>query len=844
MLSGLTKAPALVSQPDAVYPADAADAGVQGTVILQIDIGPDGKVIDAKLTQESGTPSLDAAALEAARRFVFSPAELDGVPTAVRIEYAYHFELKAPEPLPPDAGPVEVNFAGTLKAMGTREAVGGALVLAGGLETQADEQGHFELATVPPGTLHVTVSAAGFSPFEVDEEIRPGERTLVTYYLHSSGAAPETVVRDERVREASQIKLTRGEARYVAGSGNDAFRVLQSLPGVARSPFNTGFLIVRGSKAWDSRIYVDDIQIPQLFHFGGLNATLNSSLVDDISFQPGNFSAAHGRSIGGLVTVDMKTPSRNGTHGYLDASFFDVSVMAETPVNERWSVAASARRGLIDATLPFALQTFAPSLAGQIGLSVSPVYWDYSLRAERKGEGSNRIFVSLYGSSDTWAFVRPIPFLDPDSEGNQGSFGNSMLYNRLTVGIDQRLGGRVKLHSRNSVGFDRLVTTGSTTDISYRDDQYPVQLYERFSIDVPEANLVIDTGLDLLVNPTHIDAQSPPPFKANQVPDPYIERRLLAEHSTTVHVEPGLFVEAAWRPLRSLEVVGSVRADHQSTMNKAWVDPRLSLFWSPVERLTLKAGAGLYHQPPDYRVGLLSPVFGNPNLKPEGAAHFMVGAEVKITEALGLDVQGYYKRFFDQARQTLASGIGSDVNIPGAEAEYTSGGYGRAYGMELLLRQKLAHNLFGWIAYSLSRFERDYYNGVVYAPGPLDQPHNLIAVLSYRLPLDFVVGARVRWASGPLVTPIVASLYDTNGNYYYPLPGLPWSQRLPDFFSLDLRVDKRFVFQSFVLAVYLDVQNVTNRQNVEGVFYNFDYSEKQYVYGVPILPTLGLRAEF
>jgi hypothetical protein len=279
-------------------------------------------------------------------------------------------------------------------------------------------------------------------------------------------------------------------------------------------------------------------------------------------------------------------------------------------------------------------------------------------------------------------------------------------------------------------------------------------------------------------------------------------------------------------------------------MNKGWLDPRLQVLWTPISRLTLKAGAGIYHQPPDYRSGELSAVFGNPGLRPEGANHYMVGAEYRFTDAIGLDVQGYYKDLFDQARQTLAKGLGSDVNIAGVDSLYTSDGYGRAYGMEILLRHKFSHNLFGWIAYSLSRFERDYYGGVIYAPGPLDQPHNLIAVLSYRLPLDFVVGTRVRFASGTLVTPIVASLYDTNGNYYYPLPGLPWSERLPDFFQLDVRIDKRFVFQSWVLAVYLDVQNVTNHKNVEGLFYNFDYTQKQYVYGVPILPQLGIRSEF
>lgn len=847
-ISGLTKAPELLSQPDAIYPADAADAGVQGVVVLQIDVGPDGRVMDARVTGPSGTASLDDSALEAARRFVFSPAEVDGAPAAVRIEYAYHFELKAPAPLEtaPDAGeplPPEVNFAGTLKAMGTREPAAGMLISLGELEAVSDEAGHFELAGVPPGPVHVVVSGGGFSRFESDETLLPNERTEVTYYLHPEGSAPETVVRADRVREVSQVKLTRAESRYVAGAGGDAFRVLQNLPGVARSPFNTGLLIVRGSKAWDSRIYVDEIQIPQLFHFGGFNATLNSAFVESLSFQPGNFSAAFGRSIGGLVLAELRTPSSKGTHGFIDVSFFDAQVGVETPLSDRWSVSVSARRGLIDVTLPFALNTFAPQVASAVGFSVSPIYWDYQVRAERRGEGQNRVFVSLIGSSDAWTFTRPIPFLDADSEGNQGSFGNSVLYNRLMVGIDHRLSDRVRLVSRNSVGFDRYALSGSTTDITYRVDQYPIQLRERIVVDVPEANLAVSAGLDVLTVPTRVDATSPPPFKANQVPDPYVERRLFAERSTTVYVEPAVFIEIGWRPFKSLEIVASGRGDYQSYMKKGWFDPRLAVLWSPWERLTFKAAAGIYHQPPDYRMGQLSPVFGNPDLKPEGSRHYMAGASFKVTDALSFDVQGYYKDLFDQARLTLQSGIGSDVNIPGAVKAYTSDGYGRAYGMELLLRHKLAHNFFGWIAYSLSRFERDYYGGVVYAPGPLDQPHNLIAVASYRLPFDFVIGARLRWASGALVTPIVASLYDTNGNYYYPLPGLPWSQRLPDFFSLDLRLDKRFVFQSFVLAIYLDVQNVTNRQNVEGLFYNFDYSEKQYVYGVPILPALGVRVE-
>ena len=77
-----------------------------------------------------------------------------------------------------------------------------------------------------------------------------------------------------------------------------------------------------------------------------------------------------------------------------------------------------------------------------------------------------------------------------------------------------------------------------------------------------------------------------------------------------------------------------------------------------------------------------------------------------------------------------------------------------------------------------------------------------------------------------------------------PIPALPWSRRLPDFVQLDVRIDKKFVFENWSLVAYLDVQNATNQQNPEALFYNFNYSESAFVYSIPILPTLGLRGEW
>lgn len=836
----LTKPPTLLKQVE----PDTGDAGVlTGTVIMEVDVGLDGKVLEVKVVNGL-SPALDAAAAAALRQFEFTPAEIDHQPAAVRIQYALTFEAPVVATVI-DAGTPTVNLLGVLRTAGNREPLASANVTVGEQSVISSEAGEFEFFDVPAGEVTLIVTAPGYERFESKELVREGERTEVTYYVKPTGVPSlETVVRSEKDRrEVTQVKLTRAEMRSVAGTQGDAFKVLQSLPGVARAAFGSGALVVRGSKSWDSRVYVDEIAVPQLFHFAGLSATFNASMIESIGFQPGNWGASYGRSIGGLVQAEVRSPSKSGFHGYVDLSTFDISAMVETPLSDKWSVSAAARRGLADVTLPLAIKTFAPAAAGAVGFSLAPQYFDYQLRAERKGTSKSRLFISLYGSSDRYAFINPNPFIDPATEGNQGSAGNAISYHRLTLGFDYRFSDRVTFISRNSLGFDQYEQLGGATDIFYKGTQTPVQARERFRIEIPEAHLSLNTGLDLLIAPTFVDAQSPPNFKANQVPDPYVARRLFADRSTSFYVEPGVFLEATWKPVESLSVIGGARVDYESYMKDAWFDPRLSVLWTPVDWLTLKGGVAQYHQPPDYRLGQLSPVFGNPDLKPEGATHFTAGAETRFSEAISLDVNVYYKQLFQQVRQVLTSGLGSDVNIPGAETRFSSSGYGRAYGAELLLRHKLTKNFFGWIAYSLSRYERDGYGGAEWSPGPLDQPHNLIVVASYKLPWDITVGGRFRFASGPLVTPIVASLYDVDGNYYYPLPGQPWSVRLPDFVQLDLRVDKRFVFDRWVLAVYLDVQNVTNAQNPEGLFYSFNYTQKAYVYGIPILPSLGIRGE-
>lgn len=842
----LTKPPVLLQHVEAPFPPEMLDAGQGGRVLMEVDIGADGRVLDARVVESAGE-AFDAAALAAVRQFVFSPAEVDGQPAAVRIQYAYEFFFRPPPEaggaaVDGGAGPV-VNFSGRIVERGTREPIPAAQVVVGegddALETHSRDDGTFELAGVPLGTHPVTVVAGGYEKYQVQEDFVEGRRTEVTYFVRRKVyGAYETVVRTKKERkEVAQVTIKLEEIRLIPGTAGDAFRVVQNLPGVARAPFGLGLLVVRGGKPWDTKTYVDEANVPQLFHFGGLFSTYNANLLDHLDFQAGNFGAAWGRAIGGLVTAEARTPSKKGWHGYADINLVDASALLEGPLTGDWSVAASFRRSYIDALLPAVLR-----LAGvedALAFSVAPRYADYQVRAEwRPPKGRRRFFVTLFGSSDALVALLPNPSIDPEG---RGQFGTSLTYNRLLLGFDTALSGRLDFRTRTTLGLDRYeFTIGS--DLYAKSWQFPVSSRSTFTLRVPEAKLELETGLDLLVLPYDVEIQAPPPLKFGQIPDPFASRRLLSETAFFWQAAPALFLDAVWKPLPSLKIVGGVRGDYNSQMNKAWFDPRLAAFWQMHERVLLKGGAGLYHQPPDFRQGQLSPTFGNPDLLPEGASQYMVGTEVRFTDAISLDVQLYYKQLFNQSRPTLATR--GDVNVDAVDLRYTSIGRGRAYGAEILLRHALTKNFFGWVSYSLSRSERDFAGGQNYGLSPFDQPHNLVVVASYKLPLDFVVGAKLRYTSGPLTNDIKGAIYDANGNYFVPLTDFTYTRRLPDFFQLDVRVDKRLVFREWMLALYLDVQNVTNRANVEAVVNSYDYSQEAYLRGLPILPVLGVRGEW
>lgn len=126
-----------------------------------------------------------------------------------------------------------------------------------------------------------------------------------------------------------------------------------------------------------------------------------------------------------------------------------------------------------------------------------------------------------------------------------------------------------------------------------------------------------------------------------------------------------------------------------------------------------------------------------------------------------------------------------------------------------------------------------------------DQTHNIQLFLNYQFHKNWAAGSRIRYTSGNPYTPVIDRIYDATNRYYQPVYGSENSERNGPYFGIDLRVDKKIIFNNWILNCYFDLQNAMwfLYKSPEYTLYNCDFTEKTAVL-FPCIPSIGVRAEF
>ncbi len=601
--------------------------------------------------------------------------------------------------------------------------------------------------------------------------------------------------------------------------------------------------MVWGASPEDTRVYVDGVRIPRLYHAGGLRSVIAADLVRSIELSPGGWGVEHGRSLGGLVEIAL-APLDNTAAGTVAVDAIDSAAAVRFPITDRVRVAFAARRS----HLSWLLDRFTDKDVGQ--LVPIPSYVDGQARIAYQPSTKTRIEAVVMGSSDR--VTRTVGSTDPSMRRSDHSAIDFVRawtsYHRETEDgavVDTVVFGGADRSSRVEQFGARPTELELDASIwgvrsAWRRTQGRITLAlgvdaELLAADVRRRGAVTAPSRE---GDIRVFGQPPPDLLAadawsaiNASAAPYAQADI-ALWGNRLHVVPGLRFEPFFVSVsRKTPIAGATPSVGLFAEDTA-IQPRLAVRLDVTPRLRVTGSAGRYHQAPQAED--LSAVFGNPALPVSSATHLVTGVAVKWTVLISTEVTGFVTRSTNLA-------VRSPSSSPRLAEALEPDGEGESIGVQLLARRELANGVFGWVSYTLSRSERTDGPGQAARRFDFDQTHVLTALVSWDLGRGFELGARFRYATGAPRTPVIGTYFDNRTDQYQPMFGAHNSDRLPAFVQIDARLAKRFTIEGRDGEAYLDLQNVTDRTNAEEYVYSTDFAARGVLRGLPVLPVVGAR---
>ncbi len=753
--------------------------------------------------------------------------------------------LSAPVPTPAQIqAPVElptVKIEGTLWERGTKKPLSQVNIYCfpesspeKPIKIVTNKTGKFS-AEIPEGKFRWVISVSGYQRLEQnDEQLLGRDNKARTFYLEKvSYLTYETTVygRTEK-RDDKTESLSQAQFLTVPGANGDPVKAVQNLPGVNRTSAFSSQIIIEGSSPNDTRYNIDNQPVPIIFHFGGLSSVVMPEAVDHVDYLSAGFGPEFGQTIAGLVNLTVKDPQTDRDHGFVYADFMNAGGMIEGPLNDHSSYLVGVRQSYIGAVLGVVARSSKDNK--NFELTAAPDFKDTVLEYKNQVSSKDTFKVVGVGSQDTFAFLLKQPAdQDPSIRGN---FNLRTDFFRIIPEWTHQYSPDVT--GRISLGTGKDTTVFDLGDFYARSEQ--LVLTGRAELeDQINSTWKSYWGADIQKYWLDYTYQLPVVYNQGGVSNPIGSGTLTNVARRYAPEADGLYWRNVIHPPDSRwTFLPGVRYSYFNMTKESIVEPRIGARYALDHGWTLRAAGGLYNEAPP--TGDLDATYGNPGLKSQRAVHGSAGFEKDFRDgsATGWTITNdfFYKYLYDLVASSTA------FLSPSRPEYYNNSGFGHIYGLEFLGKFR-SLTWEGWVSYTYSRSTR----GDNLTPETLaqyDQTHLLTLVADKELGKNWKISTRIRYATGNLYTPVVGSVFDVDNDVYTPIRGDIYSQRMGDFFQADVRFDKKWVYDKWILTGYLDIENVTNRQNPQQINYSYNYQQSATVTGLPLFPTLGVKAEF
>ena len=713
----------------------------------------------------------------------------------------------------------------------------GATVRVGslGTETITDARGDFVISAVVAGTVEVTATAAGYrtSP-RAAVVVRSGERTSVTLQL-----TPETVRLDEQVEVVGQLPrqsesqpgtaftLTGTRLTTMSGTLGDFGRTLRTVPAAAGTSDERNTVVARGGNPIENGFFIDNIEVPNISHLpdwastGGLYSLIDPSAVGTADFVVGGFPAKFGGFLSSITDIAYREGSRDRVRGQ---ARFDIAM------------AAAAAEG--------------PLPGGRGSWRVSLRHADFLYLKE---------VINLDDQNPRWtdAHVKVVYDLSPrhslalidvlstdrllEQHGN--GRGERTKIDQNTAGLNWRASWSDRFRSETSASYSTY-TRYEGQEYQPPEDEYDWAIdhtTDWFAVRNDNTWSFGDTAVLQFGAQARRYTHDVGYLAVPTRPGTILFSTGPWRYRTT---ESAAFVSSTVHPLQRLATTAGVRAEHSTASGRTHVSPRLSASYRLSKSWQINGAAAIVHQalPADF----LALSVGAVSLRDMRADQYSVGLGYSGSQGWRAAVEVYDKRYsalpLDQEathRLILDREPFRDYNIP---VYLIDTGKGHARGVEVMIERRIGRQFSGVLAARASRNTYRDARGV--ERDRLFDSRYAVSVAADWTPTD-------RWS-------LSSTLVVQGGTPYTPTHvrgSIAWGTwvrdasqyngvRYPDYVTLNARVERRFTIGRATLAVFGDVWNLLDRQNI-GWIDGWSQSEGDiFEYQMPRTPFVGIGVVF
>jgi hypothetical protein len=725
--------------------------------------------------------------------------------------------------------------------------------------TTTDVEGEFKILKLPVGTYTIRVSFIGYKDFILPNVIvNSGKEVVLNIPIEEDIVQMDEIVvtATEKDRTINDMVLISGrtfsveETRKFAAAVNDPARMAASFSGVVSTDDGNNNISIRGNSPNGLLWRMEGIDIPNPNHFvnpgtsGGGISILSSQLLTNSDFLTGAFTAEYGNALSGVFDLSLRKGNNEKREFTLQAGFLGTDFAAEGPIakNYKGSYLINYRYSTL-------------SLLAQLGVPLGDFatnFQDLSLNIHLPINSKNSISVFGFGGLSDQHKDAVQDSLKWESEYDR--YSDRYFSNTGAIGIKHAY----MINANNFLQTTILASGNAMGDKMYKlDDEYQNRFwyYEKFSNSKITVSSVLNTKLSarysvrsgVYLNQLYYNLEQ---SEFNEDTE---------QHDTSINAKGNtqsiqLFSQLNIKASERFTVNAGLHYLQLLLNNSRSLEPRVSASYALNERNSINFGYGLHSQ-----VQPLGSYFAeyqendqvmlpNKNLGLSKAHHFVVGYDRSLNPYLRMKVETYYQHLFNIP---VKSGENESYSIINQQWSFQTDplineGLGKNYGAEFTLEQFTHNNLYFLLTTSVynslyktqeNTWRNTRYNG--------NANMTFTAGKEFNLKKDRVLGLNVRslYSGGLRTTPVDLEQSLLKGETVYQ-EDKAFEEQNPAYFRTDIRISLKRNKPKSTHTLALDIQNVTNRKNIYGSYFEPLTGKITTAYQTPLIPVLSYKIEF